>query len=201
VSKPAQNNVPPFGADGYLPCGRYRVDMDEAWSLLVDAPAFGASVTRPDLWDGLTSYVLTFEAIQERLAGLLEGRPIIQHLWLGGSFVSAKLDPDDIDLTVFTDSQALEAIKGREGSKWIKSAFQRDKVRAEYGLEPHQVKYVAVPHVFRPQELTADGMEYFRDRGRYDDWWQRCHPPGVDAKEEPTVETAAPARGYLEVTL
>jgi hypothetical protein len=201
VSTSMRAKVPPFGPGGYLPCGRYQLDMDEAWGLLVGDPGFSRSATRQVLWDGLTSYVLTFEGIQQRYAELLDAHPIIHHLWVGGSFVSTKLDPEDIDLTVFTDAVALEMIKGRSGSGWIKEAFQRDKVRAEYGLEPHQIKYIAVPHVFRPQEMTSLELDYFRDRGRYDDWWQRCHSGDAETKAEPTMDTAVPARGYLEVTL
>lgn len=201
MSTAPQTSVPAFGQDGHLPCGRYRLGMDQVWDLLVDAPEFKGSSTRPRLWDGLTEYVLTFERVQDRFAQLLDGCAIIHHLWLGGSFVSGKLNPRDMDLTVFTDARALEAIKGRAGSGWIKDAFRRDQVRRQYRLEPHQVRYVAVPHVFRPQEFTAEAIEYFRDRGRYDDWWQRCRVPGAADEDEPTVESAVPARGYLEVTL
>lgn len=197
----ASGVIPEFGTDGYLPCGRYQVDMDTAYRLLVGADRFKSSAKRPGLWRNLTIYLLVFDDLEREYADILGGRSIIHHLWIGGSFVSTKDEPDDIDLTVFTDAEAIDALKNKPGSGWIKDAFQRDKIQARYGLDPHQVNYVAVPRVFRPNDMSLRERDYFRDRGRFDDWWQRTHPPGMMDKQAPTVDSCVPTRGYLEVTL
>lgn len=196
----------------FLPCGRYRVNMEQARQMLVEASEFKDSPTREPLWDNLEKYLLRFEKLSEKYTELLEGRPLVHHLWLGGSYVSSKYDPDDIDLTVFLDAQGYEQLrgnsvdtdnqarKGKPGAKWLTEAFQRQKMYAEFGLEPHEVQYRPVPHVFRPTDLDLREQQYFQQRGRFDDWWQRCSPNGVH-KVAPTLDTAKARRGYLEVTL
>ncbi|GAA1834516.1 DUF6932 family protein [Actinomadura chokoriensis] len=193
--------VPGFRPDGHLPQGRYRVDMAQAYDLLVGHERFATSRTRGPLWDGLTSYLLMFEGLQERYAELVDGRELISLLWLAGSYVSAKLDPGDIDVTVFTNAEVVDLIKGKPGAKWLMDAFHREKMGEKYKLDPFQVSYRAVPHAFNVTGMTPLEAGYFRDRGRYDDWWQRLHPSDTVDKQAPTMDSCMAARGYLEVTL
>jgi hypothetical protein len=174
--------------------------MDTAHDLLVADQRFARSRTRSELWDNLTEYLLLFDQPVRLNPKASLGRPIIRQLWLAGSFVSTKIDPQDIDLTVFTDAEVIAALKTKPGAKWITQAFHRQKIQDEFRLDPYRVDYRAVPHVFQPAGMTREEQEYFRDRGRYDDWWQRRHPPAVD-KQAPTIDSCVPARGYLEVTL
>lgn len=145
-------------------------------------------------------YLLRFEALADRYHDLLGDQRIVTLLWLGGSFVSTKQDPEDIDVTVFTDAQAVEALKSKPGAKWLTEAFARDKIRPTFNLDTFQINYRPVPAAFRVGEMAQEEIAYFRDRGRYDDWWQRLHPPGMD-KQAPTLDSCVAARGYLEVTL
>lgn len=69
-----------------------------------------------------------------------------------------------------------------------------------YRVSPLVLRYEAVARVFRPERLAPPEREYLTMRGVWDDWWQRVRAPGV-ADGEPTVDTAAPKRGYLEVVL
>lgn len=197
----ASSVMPAFGADGHLPCGRFQIDMDMAYELLVADQRFATSGTRSDLWDKLTEYLLLFDEPVRLNPEASLGRPIIRHLWLAGSFVSTKIDPSDIDLTVFTDAEVIAALKSKPGAKWITEAFNRRKIQPEFRLDPYQVNYRPVPHVFQLRGMSPADQEYFRDRGRYDDWWQRRHPPGTMDKQPPTIDSCVPARGYLEVTL
>ncbi|MBQ0828723.1 DUF6932 family protein [Streptomyces tagetis] len=193
--------LPSFTTTGFLPLGRYSVSLDEAESLLVSAPQFADSGTRPTLWDGLHNYLDRFLTLEDAYPDALGGHPLLHRLWLGGSFVSAKLDPGNIDATLLIDIRAERAVRGRPGSKWLTDAFKsRDTIRRKYGVSPVRVGYQPVGHVFQPERMSAEERTYFMHRGVWDDWWQRCRLPGQEDRS-PSEASAAPARGYLEVRL
>ncbi|MFJ3954266.1 DUF6932 family protein [Streptomyces libani] len=192
--------IPTWREHGFLPPGRYRVGPEDAYALLVDAERFRDSRTRRSLWEGLEAYLSRFFDLEERHRQVAGEVRLIHSLWLGGSFVSTKVDPGNIDLTVLTDDAAVAALKGLPGTRWLTSAFKREARLAEFGVSPLHVGYRPIVSVFRPETLDAADQTYLRHRGAWDDWWQRCRPDGVD-KSEPTLDSAAPRRGYLEVTL
>ncbi|MFJ5099308.1 DUF6932 family protein [Streptomyces sp. NPDC088557] len=189
-----------WGERGFLPPGRYRLSPDDAEQMLVADDRFNGSETRPELWAGLEAYLSRFFELEERHADALEGKGLVHAVWLGGSYVSTKLNPHNIDLTVLVDEAASELIKGRVGTKWLNAAFNRKARLAEFGVSPLRVGYRPVASVFRAELLDPRDQAYLRERGAWDDWWQRCRLDGAD-KTEPTTESAAPRRGYLEVTL
>ncbi|MFJ3667855.1 DUF6932 family protein [Streptomyces sp. NPDC090106] len=192
---------PSFAKNGFLPLGRYSVSFDEAESMLVSAPTFADSLTRTRLWDGLRDYLDPFLTLEDTYTDDLGGIPLIHSLWFGGSFVSAKLDPANIDVTLLIDTRAERAVRGKPGSKWLTTAFQsRSRMREKYGVSPLRIGYRPVPHVFEPERFTPDERTYFTQRGVWDDWWQRRRLPDVDDRS-PSEDSAAPARGYLEVRL
>lgn len=169
--------------------------------MLVSAPEFEESTTRTGLWDGLHDYLDPFLTLEDTYVSALGGIPLIHSLWLGGSFVSTKLDPGNIDVTVLIDTRAESAVRGRPGSKWLTTAFQsRARMREKFGVSPLRIGYRPVAHIFEPERFSPDERTYFTQRGVWDDWWQRCRlPAGKD--RSPSEESAAPARGYLEVRL
>ena len=192
---------PTFAASGFLPLGRYSVSLDEAEAMLVSAPKFQDSVTRTALWDGLLDYVDRFLTLEDAYADVLAGLPLIHRIWLGGSFVSTKTDPGNIDATLLIDTRAERAVRGRPGSKWLTTAFQsRDRMREKFGVSPLRIGYRPVAHIFEPERFTPEERTYFTQRGVWDDWWQRCRLPDGKGRS-PSEESAAPARGYLEVRL
>ncbi|MEV0923650.1 hypothetical protein AB0I99_00685 [Streptomyces spongiicola] len=193
--------LPPFAAGGFLPLGRYSVSFDEAEAALVNAPEFQDSATRQGLWEGLHGYLDRFFALEDAYAQLLGDLALVHRLWLGGSFVSTKPDPGNIDATLLIDTRAERAVRGKPGSKWLTSAFKcRDRVRDEFGVSPVRVGYRPVSHVFRHERMTIEERTYFMERGVWDDWWQRCRlQDRTDGS--PSEVSAAPARGYLEVRL
>lgn len=193
--------LPSFTANGFLPLGRYSVSFDEAESMLVSAPEFRDSATRSRLWDGLHAYLEPFFTLEDQYAGDLDGLALVHRLWLGGSYVSAKLDPRNIDATLLIDARAERAVRGKPGSKWLTTAFKsRNSMREKYGVSPMRVGYRPVGNVFRPELMTPEERTYFMERGVWDDWWQRCRLPD-HADRSPSAESAVPARGYLEVRL
>jgi hypothetical protein len=193
--------LPSFAANGFLPLGRYSVSLNEAESLLVSAPEFQGSTTRRPLWDGFLAYLERFLVLEDRYADALGDLALVHRVWIGGSFVSTKPDPGNIDTTLLIDTRAERAVRGRPGSKWLTTAFQsRDSMKRKFGVSPVRVGYQPVSHVFRPEHMTPEERTYFMQRGVWDDWWQRCQLPDRTDRS-PSEKSAAPARGYLEVRL
>ncbi|WNZ10092.1 DUF6932 family protein [Streptomyces sp. 11x1] len=192
---------PSFAANGFLPLGRYSVSFDEAEAMLVSAPEFEDSSTRTELWGGLRNYLDPFLTLEDTYAVALGGLSLIHRLWLGGSFVSTKLDPGNIDATLLIDTRAERAVRGKRGAKWLTTAFQsRARMREKFGVSPLRIGYQPVAHIFEPERFTPEERTYFTQRGVWDDWWQRCRLPDQDNRS-PSEESATPARGYLEVRL
>lgn len=187
------------GQDLFLKPGRYQVDPDEARALLVDNVRFRESKTRTEIWNGFEAYMARFFALEEHFATLLGETPLVHRVWLGGSFVSSRLDPSNIDVTVLVNTASEHAIKGKPKAGWMTQAFAREKIKDQYRVSPLRVPYRLIVSVFSSHLLPADEQAYLRERGAWDDWWQRCRPAG--AKGAPTLESAKPRRGYLEVAL
>ncbi|QNP63624.1 DUF6932 family protein [Streptomyces genisteinicus] len=193
--------LPDFTVEGFLPPGRFSVTMEEAQDLLVSSPLFHPSGRRTTLWNGLQEYLDRFGVLEDTYAERLQGRSLVHRVWLGGSFVSAKAEPRNIDATVFVDVTAEAAVKGNPGSKWLTSAFKsREQILRNFGVSPLRVGYRPVASAFDLQSITEDDRTYFMQRGIWDDWWQRCRlPDGGDPA--PSEASAVPVRGYLEVRL
>lgn len=189
-----------FEADGHLALGRYQVDLEGAEAFLVLASEFEESTTRRPLWEGLERYLVRFWDLDEHFAERLGGECLVDRLWLGGSYVSGRLDPDNVDATVFVNYEAEQAIRGLPGSRWLTDAFQREKMKADFGLSPLRLSYRRVVSPFNTKNLLLPDRDYYRDRGAWDDWWQRRRASD-QVKDAPTLETVRPVRGYLEVTL
>jgi hypothetical protein len=187
--------------DGEFPApGRTQTTLADARQLLVADPAFASSTTRADLWDGLERYLARFFDLEVRHASLLDDRELVRCLWLGGSYVSSRSDPSNIDVTVCIDDGARLALKGKQGSKWLSQAFSREERKKEFGVSPLELRYRPVVSVFRSRVTDADDQKYLQDRGGWDEWWQRCRDPEADTGE-PTLATVEAKRGYLEVVL
>lgn len=184
----------------HLPPGRVRLTFDEAHRELVLDPRFSQSETRAELWNNLGKYLALFAQLEEKYSTLLP-RPLVQFLWLGGSFASGEVNPRNIDMTVCIDGEGREALRGKQGGAWMNEAFKRRSIQPQYGIAPLEMQYWALASVFTLDELQKEEMEYLRGRGGWDDWWQRCRLQSKDATGAPTVESAHTMRGYLEVTI
>jgi hypothetical protein len=94
--------LPPFNPKGVLPPGIHLATEAEVQATFVDA--FAASKTRLDIFNGLTRW-------RRELSGLgIEGLQ-----WIDGSFVTDKVDPDDVDVITFCDYDTFAAsLAGRE---------------------------------------------------------------------------------------
>lgn len=161
----------------------------------VEHPEFATSVTRKARFQDLSDYLGAWSQVEATT-----GRKVLLALWLAGSFVSARLDPGDLDLTPVIDGVVADDLKGRPGSGGVRMLSKdRDYVKSKFRIEPFPVRWHPIAHPFESGvEFAVDEAAYLSDRGMMDDWWQRCK---IDGEDEPSIESSATRRGYLEVVI
>ena len=180
---------------GHLPPGRYRATLTEIHARFVDHPDFAESLTRPDVWDGFIGYMTAWQRLEEALAE----QQLVMSAWLGGSFISMKRDPSNLDLTVIIDGELLESCVGKPGIGALKKLTHRDRMLQDFLVSPCILRYCYFRSPFKSHIAgTPNIEEYVSTRGAFDDWWQRVRPSG-EAKGAPSRESAGARRGYLEV--
>lgn len=175
--------------------GRFSCTFDEAQQFLVHNPVFSASKTRAGLWENLEQFLDQYLFLDDKYNA---GGRLLDRMWLGGSFASDRVDPRNVDLTLFLDSEVQDSIKGNEGASLFKRS--RGSFQRQFSVSPLVVPYRPVVHVFQMDQIDDLDRDYLADRGRWDDWWQRLRS-GDPSDLSPTVATCRARRGYLEVIL
>lgn len=175
------------GLDGLaIPPGRFRVTTEDIVATWLDAPQLAQSTTRRPIW----------EHWMEAQARLREVVPVAM-AWLGGSFLSPKLDPGDLDCVWVIDETMLTV-----------AGMDPDRARLIALFANNQLQNVGIPvdsFVLawrrRPGTRPRDPLDhqYLQARGYWDDFWQRTRT-GTKGSE-PHRDDALPRRGYLEVVL
>jgi hypothetical protein len=194
--------LPDLTENGHLPVGRWPATFDELYEAFVTHPRFAGSETRRQVWAGLTVYLRRWETFRQRLNHLLGEETLIKCLWLGGSFISGKINPHNLDLTVIVNGDFLGTCQGTPGlhiNSTIRDLTNRNKIEPELGVTPTLVRYRYVGSLFRAANWSDQQKDYLMRRGMWDDWWLRTRPEGED-KGPPTVQTGGWKRGYVEVT-
>lgn len=185
--------TPPLGPGGHLPTGRHSCSLEEVRDIFVDAPIFQGSTTRSGHFRQLVRYLSAWEAAETAAGGVV----LLREVWLAGSFASATLDPDDVDVSPIIDGEVLDSLRGQPGVGRIRRLFeQRDRIVREFGVEPFRI-------IWRPMvslddtRVTPLQRDYLLTRGRYDDLWQRVRTG--PSKGPLTLADCEQRRGYLEV--
>ena len=127
------------------------------------------------------------------------GPDLIEAVWIGGSFVTGQLDPDDIDCTFVLSAPAFRLLSNRKKSH-IQAFNKKNAIRNKTGLRVETFLLLREP-IAMPWSRTGlneDAIEYVSVRGAWDDWWLRTRT-NPDKGADPVVEDAEPRRGYLEV--
>lgn len=177
-----------------LPPGRHPTTLAEIACQYVDHARFRSSLTRRDVWSGFLSYVAAWELAERELGG-----QVVIAWWIGGSFISAKRNPEDVDVTPVLDQDFLDSTVGKPGMGHIKKLVgNRQSVRSAFSVEPFPLRWQALPATLFPDNLSPANQQMLAQRGGLDTWWQRLRPPGP--KMAPTVPSVFAERGYLEVT-
>ncbi|MEV0158369.1 hypothetical protein AB0H57_32475 [Micromonospora sp. NPDC050686] len=173
--------------------------MTEVQQAFVDAPVFADSTSRRSCWEGLQTYLELWSRLEKKIDSACEGRNLLKCLWLAGSFISDKINPSNVDLTLIVEADILAraAWMGLGVSKPLKSLSVREKALKDFRVSPIIIKYTYFRSPF-PGGFEPEQAEYQQLRGGFDDWWCRLRQAGED-KQAPTVETGEWRRGYLEV--
>lgn len=189
--------IPAFDADTmHLPPGRHACTLTDIEASLVDSPQFAGSTTRRELFSGLVQYLTEWELIWEDLAS---AEPFLRCVWIGGSFASAEPHPNDIDVSPLVDARLMDTYRGRPGYGRIKKLLKhRPSIMAKYRIDVFPILWHPVVHILNEDTWDNDHRAYVTDRGRFDDFWQRCRHNGSDV---PSEESCVSRRGYLEVHL
>jgi hypothetical protein len=186
-------SIPARSSEGLLPLGRYLCDLDELEATFVDGSEFEASSTREAIFKDLLSVVKLFEGFSATL---------IESIWVGGSFVSSKLNPDDIDCLFVLNGVAFDALASNALRNKLMKFNRKNFVRET--LELRVESFILIRAAFaNPWErggVHPDAAPYTQVRGAWDDWWQRVRT-GEGPDDPPLLESAEPKRGYLEVLL
>lgn len=189
--------VPQFDpSTGALPRGRFPCQLEDVHAEFVAAPWASVSATRGEIWDGFLKTIGLYRAIDP---GLPEA------VWIGGSFVTNKVDPDDIDVTFLLREDRYEALSNKKQHRVDRiSARERggavSRLRAKLGLRVDCFHFVCVVAPWPwAADMSVDEATYFRTRGLWDDWWQRILGGPKGSPASPT--DALPRRGFLEVPL
>lgn len=184
--------IPPLTATGALPCGRYRCDLVDLKARFVLDPIYSASSKRAQQFADLLQVKAMLDSIDPAL---------VEVGWVGGSFTTDVLDPDDIDCLFVVNGDAFDALPSNSARARVMQFNKPGRIRTKTGLLVDTFVMVRVPVALPWQSGGIDPTysHYFGLRGAWDDWWLRPTTRG-NKGATPTVVGAHPVRGYLEVT-
>lgn len=168
----------------FLPPGRHPWTLDLVAAKYCPAAEYG-----------LTHRQVVWSHFEQTTAWLRSVVPVAA-VWIGGSFLSSKDEPGDVD--------AIYVVRGKEYDE-----LQDDEARRTVGLfaggGQFKSRGILVDSYILPwTPRKSNGPETDRDhhelaqRGYWDDWLQRHK---ADRKAPATDEDALPVRGYVEVIL
>jgi len=99
-----QYMIPDFNEHGNIPIGEFEPTLPEFRTRFVDD--FNTSTTREDLYKNYINYNLFLSTFN-----------VAEKEWVPGSFTSAKIDPEDVDLLIYIDGIRL-ITGGEENDFW-----------------------------------------------------------------------------------
>lgn len=174
-------------ATGLLPLGRHHVSLASVKSRFVDAPEFVTSASRPVIWEHFESAV-----------GELQRILPVAYVWIAGSFITNKPEPDDLDLVFWCEDRFVHAVSDPK-DRMILQVVAQNHLRRTTGLRlDTRIAHWHV-HPEAASMRTPEYDAYVSLRGYWDDFWLRRRS---GAKTDPPVRNdALPRAGYLEIML
>jgi len=176
-----------------LPLGRYICDLTEFEHAFVLDKRFEGSSKRKPLFAELLSAI-------NYLGGKFSP-DLVERVWVGGGFTTAKKEPTDIDVTFILNHDAYAGLSKNQRANLGKllraDGFKGIGLSSVDGFMMVRER-IALP--WAGAGLGTGGAEYFPIRGAWDDWWSRDRA-SVPAGAAPVVADAEPVRGYVEVTI
>lgn len=185
--------IGPDAATGYLPHGRHRVTEADIRARFVDHADYAASTTRAAVWD---DYELGRD--------LLRSKVRVHAIWIGGSFLTTKVDAKDLDALFIVSARDYknQDVAGRQVvESFLPKAGPLGTTVRGHGLTRLD-SFLLMWSPFSPLDPNSSPahLEYAVRRGYWDDFWQRDRFNKPDGKP-PHWKDALPVRGYLEVEL
>lgn len=170
---PGRVSIPGLNADGLLPPGRHSATVDDVRAAFVDS--FPASPNRVELleaWIGLRRDI-------ELLVS-----PYRQ--WLDGSYVTAKLEPGDVDIVTFIDPTLIGRLTPLE-QKALSVLLDPVQSRSTRRCHSFFVPWISLAHV--EGHKTAQGEAFWHR------WWSGVSPKAPF--QDPRFRTVQ--KGYIEI--
>lgn len=164
-----------------LPSGRYKVTPE-----VLEAQFGSSTPRRKELWNHW-----------ETATNLLRSHIPVCAGWIGGSYLTTKDEPGDIDCVYIVDAAHIEA--ATDDVKRLLQAFaSKDFLKTQLGLQLDT--FVLNWHASAtPRRSNPDVRYYHEMRGYWDDLWSKMRS-GAQG-DDPTRLDAHPRRGYVEVIL
>ena len=161
---------------GLLPDGVFPGTEDDLKQRFVEA--FPGSLTRATIFAGYL-----------RLRNEVVGYGISATQWVDGSFVEAKLNPNDVDVVSFCDNQLVNGLSWAEREAIWSRLNGQERTIERY--QTHGFLVVVYPLGHRYHVLFERSRKYWRD------WFGRArfHP------DDPMVAETGVPKGFIELTL
>lgn len=172
--------IPGLTSEGDLPRGRFCASVDDVHQRFVTDGVYAGSTTREQVWSDFMDLVDLIRRLRVRVPAA----------FLGGSFVTSKMDPSDVDAALIFDASRITSPP---------TFAQVNKVVTEAKVvNGLQVDAFLIP--WHP-DGTLDGgrPDYLRERGKWDDFWQR--KVAKADRYPPQRSHSMPVRGYVEVII
>jgi hypothetical protein len=166
--------------NGRLPLGRWPSDPDEVERTFASDPS---NIRRRETWDHWLQLTAALRSVVRAVPAA----------WLSGSFLTDKVDPNDLDCVYLVESSDVAAAQSSDPQT---AAFLQTVatggVRSVFGLLIDSYILVWTPTAgVNPHGSAA---RYLSGRGYWDDLWSR-------ERSTDSRESSIPRRGYLEVIL
>ena len=141
-------------ATGWLPLGRHPCTQGEIEAAFVTAPEFSTSPTRPQIWrDWLTGLQVLQRAV------------LVHGAWLGGSFTTSKVDPEDLDVTFLINGEDMRGRTPQEQT--VITLFGSSQVKAlGLRLDTYAIAREGVPLPWQHAAQIHDALLGTRLLGR-----------------------------------
>lgn len=172
---------------GLLPLGRYGATLDDIKLHFVDDARFSASATRTAIWNDFESAT----------ASIRSAVPLVC-VWIGGSFLTDKIDPDDIDLVYWCHDARMNQVADPQDREFLQ-LIAHNHIRAETGLRVDTRFGIWHLNPSTGGRNSSEDKSYLEKRGFWDDFWMRKR--SGDKTSPPQIEDALPRRGYFEIAL
>lgn len=163
-----------------LPLGRYSVSIDEfAASQFVQQ-----NKRRLDIWED-------FEQLLEGVRGAAGN---VSACWIGGSYLTEKPHPSDIDCVFVIDHALLSSARLDDKKRAVLNVVSNGQAKFKWELLVDAYILEWHPRNGMDEGTQLRKEQYLQARGFYDDFWSRTRTGSVR-------EQSVPQRGYLEVII